>query len=122
MTIDEMRKYYPFLCYGNEYARLRNAALYYKYLLDRITTERHASQVGHDWNKWSASLYVAWKEHRKLLAKLPKPTKEQIKDEDDPNYPWTEGKWPEGETCQPSGRSTKATMKLKSALTMLPQF
>ena len=97
MNIDEMRKHYPFICYGNQYAHWKETALYYKYLLDRITTERHASEVGHDWNKWSATFYCALKKQSKLLAKLPKPTKEQTSDMDAPDYPWTVGKWPEGD-------------------------
>ena len=90
MTIDEMRKHYPFISYGNQYAHWKKTVRYYKYLLDRITTEPHAYEVGHDWNKWSATFYCAFIKHRKLLAKLPKPTKEQTSD-----VAWTKGKWPE---------------------------
>ena len=97
MNIDEIRKCYPFICYGNEYAHWKKTSSYYKYLLNRITKERHACEVGHDWNKWGASFYFALKERSKLLAKLPKPTKEQTSDMDAPDYPVTVGKWPESD-------------------------
>lgn len=97
MDIDELRKCYPFISYGNEYKYWKQNALYYKYLLRRVTTERHASVVGHDWNKWSATLYSALREHDRLFKNLPKPTKEQTSDVDAPDYPFSVGRWPEGD-------------------------
>lgn len=124
MTIDKMRKHYPFISYGNEYAHWKETALYFKYLLDRITKERHASEVGHDWNKWSATFYCDLKEHSKLFAKLPKPTKEQTSNQDDPNYPWTVGKWPEGNMpairlfCKSHAEVRECAEKIAAILTL----
>ena len=95
MTIDELRKHYPFIPYGSEYESWKMTGKWYKWLLDRILSERSASDTDHDWNKLAIWLQVALKERNELFRKLSKPTKEQTKDGDDPEYPWTEGKWPE---------------------------
>ena len=123
MTIDEMRKQCPFIGYGNEYAHWKETASYYQYLLDRITTERYASEVGHDWNKWSATLYVALKDRDKLFNKLPKPTKEQTSNIDAPDYPFTVGKWPESDMpairsfCKSDAEARKCADNVAAILT-----
>lgn len=95
MTIDELRKEYPFIPYGSEYELWRKTGKWYKWLLDRILSERPASDTDHDWNKLAIWLQVVLKERNALFRKMPKPTKEQYADYDDPEYPWTTGKWPE---------------------------
>ena len=95
MTIDEFRKNYPFIAYGSQYDMWKWNTKWYKWLLDRIMNERPAKTTDHDWCKLAIYLQVDLKKRNDLFKKLPKPTKEQTKDDDDPDYPWTEGKWPE---------------------------
>ena len=95
MTIDELRKNYPFIPYGSQYDGWKWNTKWYKYLLDRIMSERPAKSTNHDWRKLAIYLQVGLKKRNDLFKKLPKPTKEQRFDEDDPEYPWTIGKWPE---------------------------
>ena len=95
MTIDQLRKEYPFISYGTEYDMWKKNTKWYKWLLDRIMSERPAQNTDHDWCKLAIYLQVELKKRNDLFKKLPKPTKEQIKDENDPEYPWIEGKWPE---------------------------
>lgn len=97
MNLDEMRKHYPFISYGDEYQLWEKNTEWYNWLLDRITTEEHASGVGHEWNTVSAWLFSLLRDRDKLFKALPKPTKEQISDQDDPDYPFKEGKCPEQE-------------------------
>ena len=95
MTIDELRKNYPFIPYGSQYDMWKWNTKWYKYLLDRILNERPSKTTDHDWRKLAIYLQVELKKRNDLFRKLPKPTKEQYSDQDDPNYPWTIGKWPE---------------------------
>ena len=95
MNIDELRKNYPFISYGNQYQYWEKLTKWYNWLLDRIINERPAKSTDHDWVKLAIYFQVQMKEREKLFKKLPKPTKEQIKDEEDPDYPWKPGKWPE---------------------------
>jgi len=95
MTIDQLRKSYPFISYGSEYDMWKKNTKWYKWLLDRIMSERPAHDTDHDWCKLAIYLQVELKKRNNLFKKLPKPTKEQIKDENDPEYPWIDGKWPE---------------------------
>ena len=95
MTIDELRKNYPFIPYGSQYDGWKWNTKWYKYLLDRILNERPSKTTDHDWCKLAIYLQVELKKRNDLFKKLPKPTKEQCFDEDDPEYPWTIGKWPE---------------------------
>ena len=95
MTIDEFRKKYPFIPYGTEYDVWKKTTKWYKWLLDRIKSERPAKSTDHDWCKLACWFEVELKKRNDLFKKLPKPTKEQYSDEDDPEYPWTIGKWPE---------------------------
>jgi hypothetical protein len=63
------------------------------------------------------------KEREKLFKKLPKPTKEQIKDEEDPDYPWKPGKWPEKsmpkirEFCKSEAETRKYSRQVAAILT-----
>jgi hypothetical protein len=95
MTIDESRKHYPFISYGSEYDLWEKTGKWYKWLLDRILSERPSEGTDHDWNKLAIWLQFELKERNALFRQLPKPTKEQYSDKDDPDYPWTTGKWPE---------------------------
>lgn len=95
MTIDQLRKAYPFIPYGSEYEVWKRQTKWYKFLLDRILSERPAKSTDHDWCKLACWFQVELKERNALFRQLPKPTKEQNYDKDDPNYPWTIGKWPE---------------------------
>ena len=95
MTIDELRKNYPFIPYGSEYNLWNQNTKWYKWLLDRIMTERPSKTTDHDWCKLAIYLQVELKKRNDLFKKLPKPTKEQYVDDDDPDYPWMTGKWPE---------------------------
>ena len=95
MTIDELRKNYPFIPYGSQYDMWKWNTKWYKWLLDRIMNERPSKTTDHDWCKLAIYLQVDLKKRNDLFKKLPKPTKEQRFDEDDPEYPWTIGKWPE---------------------------
>lgn len=95
MTIDELRKEYPFIPYGSEYELWRKTGKWYKWLLDRILSERPASDTDHDWNKLAIWLQVVLKERNALFRKLPKPTKEQNYSDKDDIDPFAEGKWPE---------------------------
>ena len=93
MTIDQLRKAYPFIPYGSEYEKWMIMGKWYKWLLDRIMSERPAEWTDHDWCKLACWLQVELKERNALFRQLPKPTKEQNygKDID----PFVEGKWPE---------------------------
>ena len=95
MTIDELRKAYLFIPYGAEYEVWKRQTKWYKFLLDRIMSERPAKSTDHDWRKLAIYLQVGLKKRNDLFKKLPKPTKEQNPDREDPDYPWTIGKWPE---------------------------
>lgn len=95
MTIDQFRKSYPFIPYGSEYDLWKKTTKWYKWLLDRIRSERPAHDTDHDWGKLAIYMQVELKKRNGLFKKLPKPTKEQYFDENDPDYPWTTGKWPE---------------------------
>lgn len=95
MTIDELRKNYPFISYGSQYDGWKWNTKWYKWLLNRIMNERHAKTTDHDWCKLAIYLQVELKKRNDLFKKLPKPTREQYSDMDDPNYPWSTGKWPE---------------------------
>lgn len=95
MTIDELRKNYPFIPYGSEYDIWKRNTKWYGWLLKRIQTERPAKSTDHDWCKLACWFEVELKKRNDLFKKLPKPTKEQNPDMKDPDYPWTIGKWPE---------------------------
>ena len=95
MTIDELRKAYPFIPYGSQYDMWKWNTKWYKWLLDRIMNERPSKTTDHDWCKLAIYLQVGLKKRNDLFKKLPKPTKEQNPDVDDPDYPWKTGKWPE---------------------------
>ena len=95
MTIDQLRKAYPFIHYGSEYDMWKKNTKWYKWLLDRIMSERPAHDTDHDWCKLAIYMQVELKKRNNLFKKLPKPTKEQNPDMDDPDYPWKIGKWPE---------------------------
>lgn len=95
MTIDELRKHYPFIPYGSEYDLWKKTGKWYKWLLDRILSERPAHDTDHDWNKLAIWLQVELKERNALFRQLPKPTKEQNYSDKDDIDPFAVGKWPE---------------------------
>lgn len=95
MTIDELRKNYPFIPYGSEYEIWKRNTKWYGWLLKRIQNERPAKSTDHDWCKLAIYLEMELKKRNALFKNLPKPTKEQYADDDDPDYPWKTGKWPE---------------------------
>ena len=123
MNIDEFRKCYPFISYGNQYQYWEKLAQWYNWLLDRIVNERPAKSTDHDWVKLAIYFQVQMKEREKLFKKLPKPTKEQNKDEDDPDYPWKPGKWPERsmpkirEFCKCEAETRKYSRQVAAILT-----
>ena len=47
MTIDQLRKAYPFIHYGSEYDMWKKNTKWYKWLLDRIMSERPAHDTDH---------------------------------------------------------------------------
>ena len=51
MTIDELRKNYPFIAYGNQYQFWEKLTQWYSWLLERIVSERPAKSTDHDWVK-----------------------------------------------------------------------
>ncbi len=95
MDFDEFRKRYPFVAYGGEYASWGKQRKWYKWLYNRLHTERPTKNTCHEWRRLHWVYQTALDEYEKAFKVLPKPTKEQIPDMDDPNYPWTIGKWPE---------------------------
>lgn len=123
MNIDELRKNYPFISYGNQYQYWGKLTKWYNWLLDRIINERPAKSTDHDWCKLAIYFQVQMKEREKLFKKLPKPTKEQIKDEEDPDYPWKPGKWPESampkirDFCKCEAETRKYSRQVAAILT-----
>lgn len=95
MTIDQFRKAYPFIPYGEEYKRWQYNAKWYKWLLDRIMSESSAEYTDHDWVKLAFSFQFELKERNGLFRKLPKPTKEQMYPDTDDIDPFSVGEWPE---------------------------
>lgn len=95
MTIDELRKTYPFIPYGAEYDMWKWNTKWYKWLLDRILNERPSKTTYHDWVKLAIYLQVELKKRNDLFKKLPKPTKEQRYGKEWDIDPLTPGKWPE---------------------------
>ena len=95
MTIDELRKNYPFIPYGSQYDGWKWYAKWYKWLLDRILNERPSKTTDHDWRKLAIYLQVELKKRNALFRKLPKPTKEQRYGKDWDIDPLAPGKWPE---------------------------
>ena len=93
MTIDQLRKTYPFIPYGSEYELWEKTGKWYKWLLERILSERPSEGTDHDWNKLAIWLQVGLKERNALFRQLPKPTKEQNYGDD--IDPFVDGKWPE---------------------------
>lgn len=123
MNIDELRKHYPFISYGNMYHGWEKTTKWYEWLLNRIVSERPAKSTDHDWVKLAISFKFLMKEHEKLFKKLPKPRKEQEDKEDDPEYPWTKGKWPERsmpkirEFCKCEAETRKYSRQVAAILT-----
>ena len=123
MTIDQLRKNYPFIPYGSEHDMWKKNTKWYKWLLDRIMSERPAKSTDHDWCKLACWFQAELKQRNDLFKKLPKPTKEQNPDMDDPNYPWTIGKWPEDampairEFATSEGKCRETSRKVAAILT-----
>lgn len=95
MDFDDFRKHYPFVAYGDEYASWGEKRKWYKWLYNRLHAERPTSYTCHEWRGLHFKFKTALDEYEKAFKVLPKPTKEQYSDMDDPEYPWTIGKWPE---------------------------
>lgn len=56
------------------------------------------SHTCYEWRGLDGNYYLALKAREDAFKRLPKPTKWRIKDENDPEYPWKPGKWPEKST------------------------
>ena len=95
MTIDELRKNYPFIPYGSEYDIWKRNTKWYGWLLKRIQNERPATSTDHDWCKLAIYLEVELRKRNALFRKLPKPTKEQNYGKPEDIDPFKPGKWPE---------------------------
>ena len=100
MNFEDFRKHYPFIAYGEEYTTWCKRRKWYKWLYNRLHTERPTEKTCHEWRRLHWVYKNALDEYEKSFKALPKPTKEQYSDMDDPNYPWTTGKWPEDATEQ----------------------
>ena len=95
MNIDQLREIYPFIPCGEEYKRWKSNATWYKWLLNRIMSERSAEYTDHDWTKLAFSFKFELKERNELFKRLPKPSKEQMYPDIDDIDPFSVGKWPE---------------------------
>lgn len=124
MTIDELRKHYPFIAYGNQYFFWKKLGEWYNWLWDRIWNERPCSYTCHDWRGLVCSYFSALKDREDAFKRLPKPTKAQIKDDNDPEYPWKPGKWPEKsmpkvrEFCKAEEQCKKVANNVAAMLTL----
>ena len=92
MTIEEFRKRYPFIAYGEEYATWGEQRKWYKWLYNQLHTERPTSSTCHEWRRLHWTYKTALDEYEKAFKVLPKPTKEQHNRRYDKDVV---GKWPE---------------------------
>ena len=95
MILEDFRKSYPFIAYGEEYANWCKRMKWYKYLYNRLYNDI-PSEYNYNMWKWLYGTYKnALDECEKAFKVLPKPTKEQH----NRNYDITVvGKWPEKST------------------------
>ena len=92
MILEDFRKSYPFIAYGEEYANWCKRMKWYKYLYNRLYTDI-PSEYNYNMWRWLYGTYKnALDECEKAFKVLPKPTKEQH----NRNYDISVvGKWPE---------------------------
>ena len=95
MILEDFRKSYPFIAYGEEYANWCKRMKWYEWLYKRLNNDKPSMTNYGSW-KWLHCLYKnALDECEKEFKILPKPTKEQHNQ----NYDITVvGKWPEKST------------------------
>ena len=92
MILKDFRQSYPFIAYGEEYAKWSRQMKWYKYLYNRLCTDG-PSEYHYDVWKWFQNVYkTAFDECEKAFKVLPKPTKDQHNQNYDINVG---GKWPE---------------------------
>lgn len=92
MALKDFMQSYPFIAYGEEYAKWSRQMNWYKYLYKRLCTDRPSEYHCGVW-KWFQNVYkTAFDECEKAFKVLPKPTKEQHNQNYDINVV---GKWPE---------------------------
>ena len=91
MTIDEMRRQYPFFTYGSTYYRIKLELDMCKWVNKRLYFERPTDRCCHEWRSLHYSLVKASTELRLAFAKLPHPTDEQNGECD----PFVKAEWPE---------------------------
>ena len=92
MTISELRKRFTFIAYGDEYERMKSSAKLFDWLIERLEQGHPTSTTCHEWRTCLSWLRVKSSEYKKLMKKMPKPTKEEYNKSVDP---WVVGKWPE---------------------------
>ena len=93
MDIDELRETYPFISYGDEYELWEKNDMWYKWLQQRILTEKPSESSVSNWKTASKNFKFLLSKRDAVFAKLPKPTDEQMARDD--NDPFATGKWPE---------------------------
>ena len=92
MNLKDFRQSYPFIAYGEEYAKWSRQMKWYKYLYKRLCTDR-PSEYHYDAWRWLYGTYEnALDECEKAFKVMPKPTKDQHNQNHDINVV---GKWPE---------------------------
>jgi len=92
MNFDEFRKRYSFVAYGEEYESWGKQRKWYKWLYNRLHTERPTERTCHEWRRLHWVYQTAIDEYETAFKVLPKPTKEQHNRNYDIDVV---GKWPE---------------------------
>ena len=95
MDLEDFRKRYPFIAYGEEYASWGKQRKWYKWLYNQLHTERPTPHVCHEWRRLHWVYKTALDEYETAFKVLPKPTKEQHNRTYDIDVV---GKWPEEAT------------------------
>ena len=93
-TVSNLRRCYPWMCYGPLYDDMLAAAKWHRWLLDRLYRERPTNNTAHLWIKTHWELQRQHDQYKKLLKKLPRPTEQQRK-YGDPEPNRRKGLWPE---------------------------
>lgn len=95
MKFDDFRKCYSFVAYGEKYDSWSKQRKWYKWLYNRLHTERPTEMTCHEWRRLHWVYRTAIDEYEKAFKILPKPTKEQHNRDYDTDVV---GKWPEEAT------------------------
>lgn len=77
MTIDDLRKTYPFIGYGTEWSLWKKNGRWYKWLLDRLYKERPTEGACHEMFRVFTLFAREVEARNKIFETLQKPTKEQ---------------------------------------------